>query len=144
MLRRVKSELDDEGILYGIVDYSHPDIQQATLEDAKPYVVSRSDVVSDDPTKTAQIIHQDWEYLNVDVEQKYNKLNVCFGRVIETPVEWIFSDANGVGSRQGYKLTAFVVKERTKHLFGFVFGKFKRFFIMNLELIFKEHLEIIT
>ena len=64
--------------------------------------------------------------------------------MIETPVEWIISDANGVGSRQGYKLTGFVVKERTKNLFGFVLGKFTRFFIMNFELIFKQHLEIIT
>ena len=144
MLRRVKSELDDEGILYGKVDYSHPKLQQAVLDDAKTSVRSRSDVVSDDPTKTTQIFHTDYEYLNVEVEQKYNQINVCFGRVIETPNELIISDANGVDSLLGYKLTGFIVKERSENLYGFVLGKFKRFFIMKFELIFKQHLEMTT
>ena len=122
LLRRVKAELDVEGIPFGIVDYTHPKFQQMYPEASRAEVF-RGDIVSDDPSKSTNIIHEDFEYLAIDEEQNYNQLKVCVGRKIDTPVKWRTPGSGGLFSDE--RQTGFFVEERTGIFFGFVLGKFE-------------------
>ena len=121
LVRRVKAELDAEGIPFGIVDYAHPKFQQAYPDEARAQVF-RSDIVSDDPSKNIKIIHEDFDYFAIDEDENYNQLKVCVGRII-TPVQWRTPGSGGLYSDE--RQTGFFVEDRaSEFFFGFVLGKF--------------------
>lgn len=98
------------GIPYGVVDHMNPKLQN---------VVS-SDVVSDDPTKITQIIHDKSEYIDIDAESLYNKFKICVGRLIQVPAKISVHEGHG---DLGEILTGIMIKESNDNLFGFVLGE---------------------
>ena len=120
MLRRVRAELDAEGIAFGIVDYTHPKFQEAYPEEARAEVF-RSVIVSDDPSQNTNIIHEDFEYLAIDGDKNYNQLKVCIGRKIDLGTVELGYTGDSLSDE---KQTGFVIRERTGILFGFILGKF--------------------
>ena len=92
-----------------------PKLQNETLHRAKSVV--STEIVSDDPTKITQIIHEREEFIDIDEKSLYNKIKICVGRLIQTPAEIMVHGASM------NLTTGIFIRESDKKLFGFVLSK---------------------